>query len=370
MKVSQLLEIIDSIAPLSLAQQWDNVGLLVGDADSEVNSAMLAVDVTNSVVDEAIENDCNTIIGYHPVIWDPLKRVTKQTDRAVVYKLLHNGINVISIHTALDAAIGGVNDALAETLQIANPKPLGDYVYMPYEDYYKLAVFIPSDSVDKVSEAVFAAGAGSLGNYSKCGFRSYGEGSFMPLEGSRPAIGSQDTLKRVEEVRFETIVKDSRLEEVVAAMKTAHPYEMPAYDVVKLSVEQQRLGIGRFGELSKKRKVSEIVSDIKQLTGVEVIGFIGEQKESVSSGAVCAGSCGSVLNKVIAEGCDIYITGELKHHDALAAQEAGLLCLCLGHSFSERFILRKVQDKIDDKAPDLTLLASKKDKDPFSWQRV
>jgi dinuclear metal center YbgI/SA1388 family protein len=370
MKITQLIEIIDSVSPFELAQNWDNVGLLIGDADSRVTGCMFAVDVTDAVVDEALAADCNTIVGYHPVIWDPLKRITKQCTRPVVYRLLSNGINVISIHTALDAAAGGVNDALAAAVGIADAQPLSDYVSLSLEDVYKLVVFIPAANLNDVSEAIFAAGAGQMGNYSDCGFTTKGEGTFLPLEGARPAIGKPGKLEHVEEVRFETIVCESEIEAVVEAMKKSHPYEMPAYDIIKLDLLENRLGIGRYGKLCARRRVSDIVAGLKELTGVEVIGFVGEDKEEVSTAAVCAGSCGSILNKVIAHGCDIYITGELKHHDALVAQEAGLLCLCLSHSFSERFILKELRDKIGGDCGDVPLRLSTADKDPFTWRSV
>ncbi|MFI4910127.1 MAG: Nif3-like dinuclear metal center hexameric protein [Sedimentisphaeraceae bacterium JB056] len=370
MKVSELIEIVDCIAPFELAQSWDNVGLLIGDADCDVSGCMFAVDVTESVVDEAIKAGCNTIIGYHPVVWDALKRITKQGPRPVVYKLLANGINVISVHTALDAADGGVNDALAQAVGFVEAQPLSDYVSLSTEDMYKLIVFVPSENINQVSEAVFAAGAGNLGNYSNCGFTSSGQGSFMPLEGSNPAVGTQNKLERVEEQRFETIVRASCLEKVVEAMKKAHPYEMPAYDIIKLDLLKKRMGIGRYGKLSQKRAVADIVADIKETTGVKTIGFVGSEKEYVLSGAVCAGSCGSILNKVIANECDIYITGELKHHDALVVREAGILCLCLGHSFSERFILEKLKKQIKETCSNMITLLSETDRDPFDWRSV
>jgi dinuclear metal center YbgI/SA1388 family protein len=368
MKVSQLIEIIDLISPFELAQSWDNVGLLLGDADDTVSGCMFAVDITDAVADEAIAAGCNTIVGYHPVVWDPLKRITRQGPRPIVYKLLSNKINVISVHTALDAAPGGVNDALACAVGIKNPEPLSDYVSRGAPDTYKIVVFVPARNVNDVSEAMFDAGAGQMGNYSNCGFKSSGEGSFLPLKGAKPAIGSPGRLEKVDEIRFETIVEGGRLEAVIDAMKRVHPYEMPAYDIIKLDLIEKRLGIGRFGALAQKRKFEEVVADIKKITGAPAIGFVGPRKKYVSSAAVCAGSCGSILNKVIACGCDIYVTGELKHHDALAASEAQLACLCLGHSFSERFILKTLKEKIAASAPDVSLKISRKDKDPIIWE--
>ena len=370
MNILQLAEIINQIAPFELAQDWDNVGLLLGDYRSELKGVMLAIDITASVADEAIKNDCNCIIGYHPVIWEPLKKITKQCPRNIVYKLLQNGINVISTHTALDSAEGGVNDALAEAAGLTESEPIGDFVSPSNEDSYKLVVFVPLDNINAVSKAVFDAGAGAMGNYSNCGFTTEGIGSFLPLAGANPAIGSIEKLEKVQEVRFETIVKGSNLAAVVDAMKVAHKYEMPAYDIIKLDLLQKRLGIGRIGKLQSPRHSIDILADIKALTAATTAGIIGEQKPSIEKLAVCAGSCGSIINKVVAAGCDMYITGELKHHDALIAKEAGLLCVCLGHSFSERFRLARLRKKIALKAPDIKLMLSEEDKDPFIWQKI
>jgi len=369
MKISQLVDIVNEIAPFAIAQSWDNVGLLVGDAQSEVNAMMLAVDITDAVINEAISSGCNTIISYHPVIWEPLKALTAQCSRPVVYRLAREGLNVISVHTALDAACGGVNDGLAEAVGLAVSEPIGDYVSPPTEDMYKLVVFIPAEHINALSEAVFLAGAGSLGNYSNCGFTSQGTGTFLPLDGANPSIGKKGRIEKVAEVRFETLVHQSRLNDVVAAMKLAHPYEEPAFDIIKLSLFQKRLGIGRIGNLVPKRKLTDIIADIKRVTGVETIGFVGREIKSVKSAAVCAGACGSILNKVIAAGCELYVTGEMKHHDALAARESGLLCLCLGHSISERFILSRLMERIRLKCPAEVVL-SRKDADPLKWRQV
>ncbi len=369
MKILELIDTVNEIAPFAIAQSWDNVGLLVGDDESEVRGVLFAVDITDGVIDEAISSGCNTIISYHPVIWEPLKSLTAQCPKHVVYRLAREGINVISVHTALDAAAGGVNDGLAEAVGLTACEPIGDYVSMPAEDMYKLVVFVPAEHINALSEAVFSAGAGSLGNYSNCAFTSQGTGTFLPLEGANPSIGKVGKIEKVVEVRFETLVPQSRLNDVVAAMRLAHPYEAPAFDIIKLSLSEKRLGIGRIGSLMPKRKLTDIVADIKRVTGVETIGFVGKEIKTVKSAAVCAGACGSILNKVIAAGCELYVTGELKHHEALAARESGLLCLCLGHSVSERFILAVLMERINGKCTVKTAL-SRKDADPFKWRQV
>ena len=370
MKVKDIAEQIGKIVPLELAQDWDNVGLLIGDSQTNVRNILLTIDVTKDVASEAIKQKTDLIISYHPVIWDGLKKITTADASSMVYELIRCGIAVFSIHTALDSAIGGVNDGLAEIIGIRDAKPIGDYVDYPAGENYKLVVFVPIDSVAKVSDAVFAAGAGTIGNYSNCGFQAEGTGTFLPLEGAKPAIGKKGKLEKVPEVRFETIVPADKLDGVIAAMKKSHPYEMPAFDVYELYGSPDRFGLGRIGKLAQPLFIKQIVNRIKRYTAAKAIGIVGKENRLVKMAAVCAGSCGKIINSVIAAKVDLYVTGELKHHQALAAQEAGLTCLCLSHSVSERFILTKFAKQLHEQLKNVTIKISKKDADPFTWKNI
>jgi dinuclear metal center YbgI/SA1388 family protein len=366
MKIKDVSAAIEKIVPLKLAQGWDNVGLLIGNGRQNVDRILLTIDITKAVVAEARKSKADLIISYHPVIWDGLKKITSEK---VVYELIRRGIAVFSIHTALDSAAGGVNDGLAEIVGIENAEPIGDYVDNPAGDNYKLVVFVPVESVGKVSNAVFAAGAGAIGNYSHCGFGVEGTGSFKPLEGSKPAIGEKGKLEKVKEIRFETIVPAEKLSAVITAMKETHPYEMPAFDIIKLHSEG-KFGLGRIGRLAKPMRLNQIIQRVKKRTGAKVAGIVGNKNRLIKTAAVCAGSCGKIINLVIAAKCDLYLTGELKHHQALAAQEAGLTCLCLSHTVSERFILRKLAKQLQKQIKAVTISVSKKDKDPFEWKNL
>jgi dinuclear metal center YbgI/SA1388 family protein len=365
-KIKDCIDKIEKIAPPKLAQSWDNTGLLVGDSNSTMKKILLTIDITKDVVKEAKQAGCNFIISYHPVIWNGLKTVAKDS---VVYELVRNGIGVYSIHTALDAAIGGVNDGLAEIVGIKNPQPVGDFVESSQKNY-KLVVFVPADWLEKVADAVFKAGAGWIGNYSHCSFCTAGEGTFLPLEGAKPAIGKKGRLERVDEIRFELIVPAEKIADVVKAMKDAHPYEMPAFDVIKLYDFEDKIGLGRIGLLGKPAQLSAILKKIKAVTGAKAAGIVGPKKRMVKKAAVCAGSCGKLIMNVIAEKCDLYLTGEIKHHQALAAQEAGVTVVCLSHTVSERFILKKVAKELQKDLKPVKIIISKKDKDPFEWMKV
>ena len=370
MKIQDIAEQIEKIVPLKLAQDWDNVGLLIGDASKNVKRILLTIDITADVVTEAKKLKTDLIVSYHPVIWDGLKKITSEGPSSTVHELIRSDIAVFSIHTALDVVTGGVNDGLAGIIGIEDGKPIGDYVVNPAEDNYKLVVFVPAESLASVSNAVFAAGAGAIGNYSDCGFSTDGTGTFLPLEGSKPAIGQKGQLEKVLEIRFETIVPAEKLDKVAAAMRKAHPYETPAFDIIKLYNSQNKFGLGRIGKLAKPLRIEQIIERIKKHTGAEACGLIGKEKRLVKTAAVCAGTCGAIINLVIAAKADLYLTGELKHHQALAAQEAGLTCICLSHTVSERFILKKFAKQLQKQLNSVTIRISKKDADPFKWKNI
>ncbi len=370
MKAKDIGAVVEKIAPLGLAQSWDNVGLLIGDPDRPIKNILLTIDITQAVVAEAKALKTDLILAYHPVIWNGLKQIRTDDGSRTVYELIRAGIAVFCIHTALDAVGGGVNDGLAEIVGIEDPKPIGDYVEYSPQEAYKLVVFVPVNALAAVSNAVFEAGAGWIGNYRDCGFHTNGTGTFLPLEGANPAIGKQGKLEQVREYRFETIVPAARLQAVVEAMKKSHPYEMPAFDVIKLFDYASRFGLGRIGTLAQPMRLDRIIEQVKRRTGAKAVGLVGDQKRLVRKAAVCAGTCGEILNLVIAGGADLYLTGELKHHQALAAQEAGLTCICLSHTVSERFILKKVAGQVKKLAKDLNVRVSKKDADPFTWKNV
>lgn len=370
MKVKDIAAAIERIVPLELAQDWDNVGLLVGDAGQTVKNVLLTIDITADVVAEAKNLKTDLIVSYHPIIWDGLKKVTVDGPTGAVYDLIRAGISVFSIHTALDTVAGGVNDGLAEILGIEDAEPIGDFVDSPAGCTYKLVVFVPLDAASKVSNVVFAAGAGMMGNYSHCGFAAEGTGTFLPLEGARPAIGSRGNFEKVSEMRFETIVPGDKLDAAIAAMRKAHPYEMPAFDVFQQCNPNGKMGLGRIGKLARPTRMETLIKKIKTATGAKAVGIVGPEKRLVKKAAVCAGTCGDIVHKVIAAKADLYLTGELKHHRALAAQEAGLTCICLTHTVSERFILKKFARQLKEQANSVTIRVSKKDADPFRWKNV
>ena len=370
MKITEITAEVEKIAPLKLAQDWDNVGLLVGDAAKNVKNILITIDITTDVVAEAKRLKTDMILSYHPVIWDGLKTVTADGAGAVVYELVRAGISVYSIHTAFDVVAGGVNDALADMVGIVNAEPIGDFVSGPGGEQYKLVTFVPVNEAGAVADAIYAAGAGAIGNYSHCGFQTEGVGTFLPLDGAKPAIGQKGRLQKVDEIKLEAVVPAGKVAAVVSAMRRAHPYETPAFDVFRHYDVESRFGLGRMGALGGGEALLAIIQRIKKVTGAKAIGIVGPQKRTVRTAAVCAGSCGKIINSVIAEKCDLYVTGELKHHHALAAQEAGVTCICLSHTVSERFALKNLANRLKKRLKNVTIRLSKKDTDPFRWKNI
>jgi dinuclear metal center YbgI/SA1388 family protein len=226
MQLSTIIAILEEIAPPSLAESWDNVGLLSGDPNQDISGILLTIDYSPAVAEEARANQCDLVIAYHPPIFHPLKRLVAGS---LVFDAIRRGVAIYSPHTALDVAEGGTNDLLADVLGLTDRQPLRPGELKPTQ--YKLVVFVPVEAVQRVSRALFEAGAGNIGNYSSCSFRSPGTGTFFGREGARPAVGEAGRLEQVEEVRLETIVPITGVNAVLGALRQSHPYEEPAYDL-------------------------------------------------------------------------------------------------------------------------------------------
>ncbi|MBT3200314.1 MAG: Nif3-like dinuclear metal center hexameric protein [Phycisphaerales bacterium] len=372
MKTAQIVNLLEQIAPPSLAEDWDNVGLLVGDRAANVRKVMLCIDLTPEVLEEAITEKVQMVMAYHPVIFKPISRVTSDANE-VVYQAARHGISVYSMHTALDVAPGGTNDVLADAMGIgAQRKPL-EAADGPGE--CKVVVFAQAEEVAEIARAAFAAGAGVIENYTDCAFFGYGIGSYAGGPDSCPTIGHRDQTEAVEEVRLELVCPPHRVSQVCDAIRSAHSYETPAIDVYQLSAAGSGGGMGRVGALPRPVTVATLISRIKKATGIKRVLLAARPRPKASKGsgkgglvsvAACgAGACGSMWKQALAAGAGFYLTGEMRHHDALAATNAGLTVVCVGHSNSERITMTVLAKRIADAMPKLKVTVSKLDKDPF-----
>ena len=369
MKLAEILPFLHNIAPLELAEDWDNVGLLTGDPQQDIKKVILTIDLTAEVLEEAKQKRANLILAYHPPIFSAIKKVLPDKGTSpLLYEVIRNGMAIYSMHTALDMAEGGINDLLAGILGITNPQPLAKTSHAE-SGHYKVVVFVPVNEFETVSDAMFAAGAGVIGEnakYTKCSYRVDGTGTFECGSDSNPSIGTPGSYEEVNEYRLETIVPKARLNDVLNAMVAAHSYEEVAYDIYPL-VQNVTHGLGRFGILDKPTKVADLIAEVKKQLKIDSVGLIGSPKAKVTKAAVGAGSCGCLISDVIAVGCDFFMTGELKHHDALQLQAAGVTTICTSHSNSERIILKRIAKQIKKEFKQLDAFVSIKDKDPFKW---
>lgn len=363
MQLAQLVEALETIAPTRFAESWDNVGLLVGDRNQAVTRAMLTIDYTPEVACEAAGAKCDAIIAYHPPIFSPLKRITGDS---IIFDAIKRGVAIYSPHTALDVAEGGTNDVLADVLVLTDRSPLK--IAETKSTQCKLVTFVPVEHLEKVSSALFAAGAGRIGNYSSCSFQTRGTGTFLGDESTKPAVGEAGKLQRVDEIKIETIVPIANIETIVRALRQSHPYETPAFDLNQLAAPPEGVGIGRVGKLPGDATADMLINRVKRELAIDHVLVAGDPQRLVKRAAVCAGSCGDLLDQVIAQKCDFYLTGEMRHHDALRAASRGVTVVCALHSNTERIALKRLQERLAKALPELQCVQSQLDRDPFSIQ--
>lgn len=331
--IQQIGHIVEQLAPKHLAESWDNVGLMVGQQQTAVTSILTALDVTDEVVEEAIAKGCNLIVSHHPLIFKGLKQVTDETALGrLVWKLIQHNIAVYSAHTNLDVASGGLNDLAAAQIGLGHVKGL-EVVHE--NSVYKVVSFVPTTHTEAVLKAMGDAGAGHIGNYSHCTFRSEGTGTFLPLEGADPYIGTVGEIAKVIEDRLETIVPSAKLQGVIQAMKEAHPYEEVAYEAYKLAEPVKVETIGRIGELGDTLSLEDFIELIKVVFPQGRPRFGGAKVPQITKVALCTGSGAEFIKAAAKAGAQAYVTGDVKYHDMQLAKELGLLVADVGHFGTE-----------------------------------
>ncbi len=363
-KVADFVVAMEAIAPTRLAQEWDNVGLLVGDADQALRRVLLCIDLTAAVLREAVENEVDVVMAYHPPLFKPVKRLCGGGDgmEALVFESIRAGIAIYSTHTALDAAEGGTNDILATLCGMTATEPL-EYCDDGTESV-KLVTFVPAEHVDRVAEALFATGAGRIGNYEKCSFRVAGRGTFFGDDSTNPVVGKKGRMEFVEEVRFEVVVPVRKLLDVSRALWTSHPYEEPAYDIYPLKARPVK-GIGRVGALPKSIALSRLAASLKRATKSRCMQLVGDGKQMVDRAIIVAGSAGSLPFRAGLTARTVVITGEMRHHDGLAIARAGATAILLGHWASERPALIPLSERLTSMIQGVEFRISSQDCDPF-----
>jgi|SRR5690554_338143 len=334
---------LEDLAPLELAEEWDNVGLLVGRFRQEVNGVLLALDLTSEVIDEALKMQANLIITHHPPIFKPLKNLRLDQPRGRLWeKLIKNNLSVYTLHTNYDRSATGMNHYLAGLFGLTKPIPIEEG-----ETYLKLVVFMPKGYEDVVMEALTAAGAGWIGNYSHCTFQTDGIGTFLPQEGTNPFLGKKGKLERAAEVRLETILPSRLQEKITRALLAIHPYEEVAYDLYPLAQNTGPTGLGRIGALPSELKWGEMVSRVKQVFSSPHLRSGGFKRNTVKKIAILGGSGGKYLVRAKALGAELMITADLGYHDYMLGKEIDLTLVDPGHQIMETKGLDQIRSYLE-----------------------
>ncbi len=341
-KCQVVIDAIERLAPRNLAESWDNVGLLLGSPAQKITKVLVTLDVTQAVVNQAVQDGIDLIVTHHPVIFTPVKNIrTDFPQGQILASLLKANIAVYAAHTNLDSATGGVNDILSAKLNLQDVKPLA---VSHTEKLYKLIVFVPKTHLEVVRRTLSDFGAGHIGHYSHCTFGAVGTGTFMPLEGAQPFIGNAHTLEYVEEVRLETIVTEKNSRRVIKEMLKVHPYEEVAYDLISLENPGHAFGLGRVGKLSSPMLLSQFISCVKSALGIKYVNVAGVQDQVIKKVAVCGGSGASFVRKAAFAGADVLVTGDVKYHEAQDALAAGIAIIDAGHFATEQPVIPYVAE--------------------------
>lgn len=354
---------MESFAPLAFQEDYDNSGLIVGDANMEVTGVLLTIDVTPQVVAEAVAGGANLIVAHHPVIFKGLKRITgKSYVEQVVVDAIRNNIAIYAAHTNIDSVQGGVSFKMAEVLGLTNTQVLSPLT----GQLVKLVTFVPTEYAEAVRQAMFNAGAGVIGNYDSCSFNIQGQGTFRAGDGTNPFVGEMGKIHFEPEVRVETIVPRHILNAVVKAMVEAHPYEEVAYDVYPLDLPYKKAGLGVVGDLPEPMNTIDFVKHVKQQFRAPCVRYTNPVKDFISRVAICGGSAISLLNDAIAANADVFITADVKYHQFFDAENR-IVILDIGHFESEQFTIDIFYDLLSKKISNFAVLKSKVRTNPINY---
>ena len=361
--IKEILTELEKLAPLPYQEDYDNAGLLVGAPDTEVAGILFTLDITEEIVDEAIRKQCNLIVAHHPIIFKGLKKLNgKNYVERTVIKAIRNDIALYATHTNLDHVVGGVNWQIAKRLGLRNIRVLAPKKQI----LSKLAFFCPVEHTQKVLQALFEAGAGQIGEYSNCSFRSEGLGTFLPSENANPVIGDRGELETVNEHRVEVMLPSHLQAQVLSALKRTHPYEEVAYYMSALENENQEVGAGAIGELPEALDTADFLSHLKNNMEVSVIRHTEPTGRTIRRVAVCGGAGSFLLRNAISAGADVYVTADYKYHEFFDAE--GRIMICdIGHYESEVFTKNLLHDYISGKFSNFALCLSEISTNPVRY---
>ncbi len=366
-KAQTIFSLIERIAPKYCAEEWDNVGLMVGKYDRDISRILVSLEFDDEVFKEAVKNKADLIITHHPLIFNAVKNVRTDTPQGrYIYKLIDSGIDLYSCHTNLDSSINGLNHHVAEMLGLKDPAVLD---VSGYETYKKLVIYVPKGYEEVVRDAMGNAGAGYIGNYSHCTFMSEGTGSFLPHEGTHPFLGKEGNLEKADEYRVETIVPDRLVKKALSAAIKVHPYEEVAYDIYPLKNRGEAYGIGRIGCTEGECNPFEYALKVKERLGIKELKIGGDIDKRVKKVAVVNGSGGSYVSAAHFAGADLLVTGDVSYHQYRDAKAVGLAVIDAGHYGTEKNVVSFLSDYLRKAASeeklDCEVIESHTNMDPF-----
>lgn len=365
-KLSDIIGIINKIAPPFLAESWDNVGLQVGDPAVDIERIMVALDPCPESVDSALKSSCQLLLSHHPLIFKPLKRISTADETGrLIHRAIAGSLAIVSAHTNFDITPNGINDLLAESLGLTNCKPLK---ISQREELVKLTVFVPATHHGQLLDALLPHGW-LTGNYAECSFTAAGTGTFKPLPGAAPFIGTVGKRESVDETRMEMVIRKTDLHPALKALHKAHPYEEPAFDLIPLLNEGQPSGLGRIGCLEPAPQLKEFAIRVKERLGVGSLRIVGDPERPVGKIAVCGGSGASLLREAAREGADLYLTGDIKYHEAREAQALGIALMDAGHFATEKLMVEGLslllEQELTKRRYEVEILRCTAERDPF-----
>ena len=363
MQLKELTGFLESIAPLSYQEDYDNSGLIVGDPQAAITSALISLDCTEEIIDEAISRGCNLVISHHPIVFRGLKRFNGKTyvERAVM-KAIKNDVALYAIHTNFDNVLNGVNAKLCEMIGLSNCSILSPKTGL----LKKLVTYCPHAQADQVRNALFAAGGGNIGNYSECSFNTEGHGTFKASQGTDPFVGEKGVRHTEPETRIEMIYPAVREKDVMIALHMSHPYEEVAYDNYSLSNTFQDVGSGMIGTLDNETDELEFLKQVKSRLGSAVIRHTALRNKKVKRVAVCGGAGGFLLQQAISAGADVFITADYKYHEFFDA-DGKILIADVGHFESEQFTQQLLLELITEKFPNFALHLTAQSTNPINY---
>ena len=363
MKIKDITNCIEKIAPLNYAENFDNVGLLIGNYNTVVTGVLVTLDTLETIVDEAIENNCNLIVSFHPIIFSGLKKLNGNNYvERVVLKAIKNNIAIYAMHTALDNSNNGVNAKICDVLKLKNKE-----ILIPQKNTIKkLTTYAPTKNAEEVRNALFKAGAGTIGNYSKCSFNTEGYGTYEANEKANPTIGEQGKQHTENETFISVIFEKHKEQKLLQSLFNAHPYEEVAYDIVSLENVNQDIGMGMIGELETEISETVFLNQLKKTMNTNCIRHSKLLEKPIKKVAVLGGSGSFAIKNAIHKGADIYITADVKYHEFYQAENK-LVIADIGHYESEQFTKNLLVDILTKKFPNFAIILSKKNTNPIYY---